>query len=552
MKIAFSSCATSQDFRLIIAQPLDGMRFSSSSAIHKAISRRRGNFLGLGEYIISMDFFGSKLMRLALRSRVPASFFGFILIFLTASGCRVQRSAAPSVHIDNIILQAMARAGVPGLSMTILEKGRIESTRTFGVKNGALKDPVSERTVFEACSLSKPVFAYAVLTLVAENKLELDKPLVSYVSENDLEREFFRGQIADDRIRRITLRMVLSHRTGFPNWRGREGLTLLADPGAKFGYSGEGFVFLQKVVEKITGLSLSAFVKERVFDPLGMVDSSYVWTTEYDGRAASPHSLLGEPQTKLRPTRENAAASLHTTSRDYALFLIAVLQGPGLRDDLRRQMLTRQTALSPGVDWGLGVGLETAEGSEYIWHWGDNGGFKCFFLVDHKHRSGFVYFSNGYFGLSLAEELSRRLAGPGHPALSSNVMDDYDSLDSPIFELVKAISNNDLDAGIRAAEKTSASGAARKTIRESSLNGLGYALLNKKRTEEAIKVFELNVRLFPKSANVYDSLAEALEKRGDVEAAIRNYERSLALNPDNTNAAGRIKALREKKQGPPD
>jgi CubicO group peptidase (beta-lactamase class C family) len=186
-------------------------------------------------------------------------------------------------------------------------------------------------------------------------------------------------------------------------------------------------------VEKITGLSLNAFVMERVFDPLGMVDSSYVWTADYDGRAASPHSLLGEPQTKLRPTRENAAASLHTTSRDYALFLIAALQGPGLRDDLRRQMLTSQTALSPGVDWGLGVGLETAEGGEYIWHWGDNGGFKCFFLVDHKDCSGFVYFSNGYFGLSLAEELSRRLAGPGHHALSSSVMDDYDSLDSPFF-----------------------------------------------------------------------------------------------------------------------
>jgi CubicO group peptidase (beta-lactamase class C family) len=485
-------------------------------------------------------------MRSVLRWRVPLSFSGLLLIFLTASGCRSQRSAAPSVPIDDFIVQAMDRAGVPGLSMTILEKGRIGSTRTFGVKNRALKDPVSDRTIFEACSLSKPVFAYAVLTLVVEGKLELDRPLVSYVPEKDLEREFFHGRIADDRIRHITSRMVLSHRTGFPNWRGDEDLKLLSDPGAKFGYSGEGFVFLQTVVEKITGLSTNAFVKERVFDPLGMTDSSYVWTAEYDNLAAAPHSLLGEPETKGHPAKENAAASLHTTSQDYARFLIAVLQGSGLRDDLGRQMLTGQTAVSPGISWGLGMGLETARGGEYIWHWGDNGGFKCFFLVNQKDLSGFVYFSNGYFGLSLAEELARQLIGPGHPVFSSSVMEDYDSLDSPIFRLVKAISKNDLEAGIRAAEKAGASGAPTRTIRESSFNDLGYSLLGKKRIDDAVKVFELNVRLFPGSANVYDSLAEALEKRGDAEAAIRNYEKSLAMKPDNTHAAARIKALREK------
>lgn len=487
-------------------------------------------------------------MRSTLRSPFPSAILSLALIFQVAAGQQAQQSTAPSVSIDDVILQAMDRAGVPGLSLTILKKGRIESTRAFGVKNRDRKDPASERTVFEACSLSKPVFAYAVLTLVAEGKLELDKPLVSYAPEADLERDFFRGKIADARIRLITPRMVLSHRTGFPNWRGREGLRLLADPGAKFGYSGEGYVFLQAIVEKITGLSTNAFVKERVFEPLGMADSSYIWTADYDGRTASPHSLFGEPEPKGHPKRENAAASLHTTSRDFALFLLAVLQGPGLNDDLRRQMLATQTTLSPGIGWGLGVGLETAEGAESIWHWGDNGGFKCFFLVAKNDHSGFVYFSNGFSGLALAGELTRRLVGPGHPALSSALMEEYDPLDSPVFDLLEAIAANDLDAGLRSIEKAAASGAPGKAVQEPGLNNLGYELLRKKRTDEAVKVFELNVRLFPRSWNVYDSLAEALDNRGDIEAAIKNYERSLALNPENTNAAARIKALKAKKR----
>ncbi len=321
----------------------------------------------------------------------------------------------------------MDRALVPGLSWTVLENGRMGPTRTCGVKSRTSLEPVTERTVFEACSLSKPVFAYAVMSLVAEGRLDLDRPLVSCVPQGYLEREFFKAEIGDERVRGITARMVLSHRTGFPNWRDDSGLSLVFDPGLKFGYSGEGYVLLQAVVERLTGMPLQEFARQRVFEPLGMTDSSFVWNDGLEARAASPHSSSGEALPNRKRTKANAAGSLHTTGPDFARFLLALLDGPGLSDKLRAEMLSKQTPISPGIDWGLGVGLETASRTESVWHWGDNPGFKCFFLVSRQERSGFVYFTNSDAGLALAWDLTARLAGPGHPILDSPLLAKYRS-----------------------------------------------------------------------------------------------------------------------------
>ena len=358
------------------------------------------------------------------RSRM-LQFFGFALIALTSAACRPVRVASSAPHSDEITSRDMDRFQVPGLGLTVLENGRIGPTRTYGVRSRESLEPVTERTVFEACSLSKPVFAYAVMSLVAEGRLDLDRPLISYVPQGYLEREFFRAEIGDERVRGITARMVLSHRTGFPNWRDDAGLSLLFDPGLKFGYSGEGYVLLQTVVERLTGIPLQDFARRRVFEPLGMTDSSFVWDDGLEALAASPHSSSGEVRRHRKRTKANAAGSLYTTAPDFARFLLALLDGPGLSDKLRAEMLAKQTPVSPGIDWGLGVGLETSGGAESIWHWGDNPGFKCFFLVSRQERRGFVYFSNSDSGLALAWDLTSRLAGPGHPILDSTLLAQY-------------------------------------------------------------------------------------------------------------------------------
>ena len=142
----------------------------------------------------------------------------------------------------------MREHAIPGLSMVVIENGEVALHFELGVKNTETKESVDEETLFETASLSKPVFAYGVLKLVEKGKLDLDKPLVAYLPYPDIAN--------DERGHSITARMVLAHTTGFPNWRPKNApLKIHFQPGDRFSYSGEGFLFLQKVVEQVTGVS---------------------------------------------------------------------------------------------------------------------------------------------------------------------------------------------------------------------------------------------------------------------------------------------------------
>src|SRR5438445_3866389 len=167
--------------------------------------------------------------------------------------------------LDRLVPTLLKDGDVPGLSLAIVRDGRIELRRAYGVKDAASGTPVDADTVFEAASLSKPVFAYAVLKLADAGKLDLDAPVAKYLP----------GDYVDDpRQSAITARRVLSHTTGFPNWRpSGQPLKIHFAPGERFSYSGEGFVYLQKAVERLTGQTLDAVMKRLVFEPLHMASS---------------------------------------------------------------------------------------------------------------------------------------------------------------------------------------------------------------------------------------------------------------------------------------
>jgi CubicO group peptidase (beta-lactamase class C family) len=211
---------------------------------------------------------------------------------------------------------------------------------------------------------------------------------------------------------------VLSHRTGFPNWRDGDSLPIYFTPGERFSYSGEGYVYLQRVVEKITGKLLNEYMTEAVFTPLGMTSSSYVWKPEFDALTATGHDGDGKPEKKWKPDEAGAASTLNTTAKDYALFVAAVLNGKGLKAATLREMETPVIALDPecricikkqpkelskNLFWGLGWGIQRVDGSDLmLWHWGDNGSFKAFVMADPKAKSGVVMFVNSEKGLEIA------------------------------------------------------------------------------------------------------------------------------------------------------
>ena len=344
----------------------------------------------------------------------------FVAFLLTAAVCAAQNSSAPillnaakEAALAKDIPALMEKAGVPGLSIAVIRGGKTAWTGNFGVRDAGTKKPVANETMFNVGSLSKPVFAFGVLKLVDSGKLKLDEPLAPY-----LPKEFTAG---DPRFQQITARIVLSHRTGFPNWPpDGKPLVIHFTPGERFSYSGAGMVFLQKAIEKITGKPLNDYMEEAVFTPLGMKHSSYVWNPAFESEVAVGHNVGGVPVDLFKADQANAAASLETTAEDYAIFLDTVLRRKGLKPATLREMETPQIAVDPAcsncvegtpsgklsmsIFWGLGFGIEKTAQGESLWHWGDNGVFKAFFVVRPTSRSGVVYMTNSENGLSIARQ----------------------------------------------------------------------------------------------------------------------------------------------------
>ncbi|HYR08498.1 MAG TPA: serine hydrolase domain-containing protein [Longimicrobium sp.] len=346
------------------------------------------------------------------------------------------------------VARLMRLANVPGMAVAEVGGGRAEA-RGYGVRRAGTEDAVTEQTVFEAASLSKPVFAYLVLGLEREGVIDLGRPIGDYLALPNRE---------DARARTITARHLLSHSGGWRNWRFAREHVLTADfePGARFSYSGEGFAFLQRVVESLTGRALPVLARERVFAPLGMESSAWVWHPALDARLASPHSGRGDPQESYnvrtarafraleaewgRPLEEwmaadverafartspdqppfpnftvpNAAASLATTAQDYGVFLRHLLTDGA---PVLARMMEPQVRINEALRWGLGIGLEEMEdGRTLFWHWGDNPGFKNFVVGDPAAGRATVVFTNANSGRSVYERVVRDRTGTDHPA----------------------------------------------------------------------------------------------------------------------------------------
>jgi CubicO group peptidase (beta-lactamase class C family) len=338
----------------------------------------------------------------------------------------------------------MEVAGVPGIVFSFIEKNRVLSTHAIGVKNAETKEPVAENTVFQAASLSKPVFTYGVLSLQQEGRIDLDKPLNDYLSLPESDEI--------PQLKQITARQALTHTTGLQNWRFDIGdkFEFGFEPGKGFAYSGEGFFYVQRVIEQITGQSIESFLQERVLSPLGMLHSSYIWRAEHAllismghrdrGQKADPwnawqgRKLLAIAAQKNKPLDEfmfhdfvealpqvhpelsplpnnmipNVAGSLLTTVSDYAQFIVRLLDP---EDEIASLMLLPQYKLNSVISWGLGIGLEEINHRTCFWHWGENGIFENFMFGDPVNGNGIIIMTNGSRGLRICERILREVRG---------------------------------------------------------------------------------------------------------------------------------------------
>jgi CubicO group peptidase (beta-lactamase class C family) len=461
-------------------------------------------------------------------------------------------------HLERLIPQLMNEGDVPGLSIALIREAKVFWQKGFGVKHAQTKEPLDKSTVFEAASLSKPVFAYAVLKLVDSGKLDLDAPLIKYYAGAYTQ--------TDERANLITARMVLTHTTGFQNEvTPGQSLEIHFTPGEKFSYSGEGFLYLQKVVDHLTGERFDIFMKRTVFDPLRMTSSGYLWEPRYDRLEAYGHNASDQVADRIKPS-EAKMSGLHTTPGDYAKFVIAIMNGTGLKKETTREMLKTQVRVdescsfcinrrtgrfSPSLSWGLGWGLEHTDTGDAFWHWGENRGeFQTFVIAYPKQRVGIVIFTNSGNGFSIIPEIVSQAIGGKHPGFAWMGYELYNSAEflkrRTEIRAAKTLYEAMLVRGTTALEEYR---ERRKTLSstevlgEPRMNSIGYWLLGKKKIKEAIEVFKMNVEDYPKSWNAYDSLGDGYIAGDNKPEALKNYQRSLALNPGNDNARQMIQIL---------
>jgi CubicO group peptidase (beta-lactamase class C family) len=327
--------------------------------------------------------------------------------------------------IDTLAPRLMSETGVPGAAITLVSGGEIVWSGHYGVTSTSGGRPVTGETVFEACSMSKPVFAYLVLQLVEEGRLVLDRPLVDY-----LEAPSFPTQ---PEYRQITARMVLSHTSGLPNWRKGEEerggpLPVLFTPGTRFGYSGEAFFLLQQVIEKVTGEPVDLVARRRLLEPLSMAHTSFIWSGDLAPLVSEGHDASGSPLPPVRYTHANVAYTLYTTPQDYARFLLAILHpsatlaghlspescammfSPHVAVTAREPIERPGKAKGASVSWGLGWSLNITPGGEIAHHSGANRtGFRCFSQFHLSRGTGIIIMTNGTGGGDLWTRLVSRI-----------------------------------------------------------------------------------------------------------------------------------------------
>lgn len=302
---------------------------------------------------------------------------------------------------------------VPGVSVALIEDRQLIWSRGYGRRCAGNEAPVAPETVMEACSMSKPFFAYMFLKLVEQGEFQLDRSLIAYLGADYLED--------DIRHRDITASMVLSHTSGLPNWRPngwRSGgpISLGFEPGTKFRYSGEGFLMLQRAVETQLGSGLDEMSRSRLIEPLGLSHTRFIWDERLMSEASCGHDKEGQLKNNRNYYESaNAAFSLYTSAEDYARFVVEMLRTDRSGEysvsaqGVAKMLTPFSYREDQNADWGLGWGLRRSEpgddgisAPQVVYHSGSNGsGFRCYSEFQPQQGEGLVIMTNAVGGKQL-------------------------------------------------------------------------------------------------------------------------------------------------------
>lgn len=296
------------------------------------------------------------------------------------------------------ITRLLAENHVPALGIGIIRDGKLREVKVYGELRKGVAAPYN--TIFNVASLTKPVVTMLTMKLVSSGRWNLDEPLANYWVDPEI--------AGDPMHRKLTTRHVLSHQTGFANWRWMDEskkLRFQFEPGTKFQYSGEGFEYLRKALEKKFGKTLTELSQTHVFKPLEMNDTQHAWDARTDeSRFARWHDRDGkEAYPDYRITRANAADDLLTTVEDYGNFAVAVMKSAELAEMVKPQIVLKENRLAMGLGWEIHQNL--GDGEYALIHTGSDEGVRALVILLPKSGQGLVAMMNGDNGHQLYERL---------------------------------------------------------------------------------------------------------------------------------------------------
>lgn len=317
-----------------------------------------------------------------------------------------KKTENPIFDNDLEIEKWLKQNNVPTLGLGVIENGELKQIKVFGEITKGVSAPYN--TIFNVASLTKPVTALVALKLVSLGKWNLDEPIYNYWTDPDVAN--------DPRNKKLTTRLILSHQTGFPNWRwmnDNKKLNFQFEPGTKYQYSGEGLEYLRKALEKKFKKSLQQLADELLFQPLKMNDTRYVWNENIDtSRLAIGYDKDGNTYETVKNKTPNAADDLLTTIEDYGKFLVSVMNSYGLTRKVFNEMMTPQVASSKGKHFGLGFEIYDLDNGQYaLSHGGSDKGVQTIVFMLPKTKQGLLIFTNSDLGGSLYEDLIKHYLG---------------------------------------------------------------------------------------------------------------------------------------------
>jgi CubicO group peptidase (beta-lactamase class C family) len=342
---------------------------------------------------------------------------------------RLDGSTISAAEIDATMTRLMKAGEVTGAGIAILNNGKVAYLKAYGFRDKEKNLPLTVDSVMSAASISKVAFAYLAMELVDDGVLDLDKPVYQYLPKPLPEYPKYADLAGDPRYKRITARMLLSHTSGFANWRWMEDdrkLKIHFEPGSRYAYSGEGIDLLQLVVETIAKKPLDVLMQERVFQPLGMTRTSMVWQERFESDFANGYDEYGRSVGAHRWKNADAAGSMQTTISDQARFLQAVMEGRLLKSKTRAQIVSPQVQIlskhqfptlsdetnddkSIRLSYGLAWGLYWTPYGEVFFKEGHDDGWRNYAVAFDKEKSGLVILTNSGNGEGIFKDVLETL-----------------------------------------------------------------------------------------------------------------------------------------------